>query len=82
MNSKIASCITENGITTITCTNDYGTKETETNTCTIFPKVDQEQFFHSVKQKWSENKYVGIFPEGGSHDRPEYIILYYYYYYY
>ncbi|KAI9206208.1 glycerol-3-phosphate O-acyltransferase [Polychytrium aggregatum] len=35
----------------------------------ITPHVEQAELFNSVSQRLSEGRCVGIFPEGGSHDR-------------
>lgn len=42
---------------------------------TITPYVDQSQMFKSVVQRLSKDQAVGIFPEGGSHDRSELLPL-------
>jgi glycerol-3-phosphate O-acyltransferase/dihydroxyacetone phosphate acyltransferase len=42
---------------------------------TITPYVDQSQMFKSVVQRLTKNQAVGIFPEGGSHDRSELLPL-------
>jgi glycerol-3-phosphate O-acyltransferase/dihydroxyacetone phosphate acyltransferase len=55
---------------------DLLTKRTaadEPNGCfyKITPYIDQSQMYHSVVRRLSKGLAVGIFPEGGSHDRPE-----------
>lgn len=35
------------------------------------PFVDQQEAFRLVYQRLTEGKYIGIFPEGGSHDRTD-----------
>jgi hypothetical protein len=37
----------------------------------IVPKIDQSVLFSSVTQKFLQGRSVGIFPEGGSHDRSD-----------
>lgn len=37
----------------------------------VAPKVDQNEVFEYVFQSLSKGQAVGIFPEGGSHDRPD-----------
>ncbi|KAJ2056811.1 Glycerol-3-phosphate/dihydroxyacetone phosphate acyltransferase [Coemansia sp. S146] len=39
------------------------------------PHVDQDEMFHSVYQRLNNGECVGIFPEGGSHDRTEMLPL-------
>jgi glycerol-3-phosphate O-acyltransferase/dihydroxyacetone phosphate acyltransferase len=41
----------------------------------ITPRVDQSSMFQNVTRRLAENKCVGIFPEGGSHDRSELLPL-------
>ncbi|KAL5036643.1 Glycerol-3-phosphate/dihydroxyacetone phosphate acyltransferase, variant 4 [Batrachochytrium dendrobatidis] len=41
----------------------------------ISPHVDQSRMFSEVTRRLSHNGAVGIFPEGGSHDRPELLPL-------
>lgn len=41
----------------------------------IAPKVDQKQVYDSVFEKLDSGGCVGIFPEGGSHDRTELLPL-------
>ncbi len=41
----------------------------------IAPHVDQTQVYNAVFQKLAANGCVGIFPEGGSHDRTELLPL-------
>ena len=41
----------------------------------ITPRVDQSSMFLNVTRRLAENKCVGIFPEGGSHDRSELLPL-------
>jgi glycerol-3-phosphate O-acyltransferase/dihydroxyacetone phosphate acyltransferase len=41
----------------------------------IFPRVDQSQMFSQVTKRFREGRCVGIFPEGGSHDRTELLPL-------
>jgi glycerol-3-phosphate O-acyltransferase/dihydroxyacetone phosphate acyltransferase len=42
---------------------------------TVTPHVDQSKMFTEVVKRLSRNSAVGIFPEGGSHDRPEMLPL-------
>lgn len=39
------------------------------------PHVDQSKMFSEVVNRFAKNNAVGIFPEGGSHDRPEMLPL-------
>jgi glycerol-3-phosphate O-acyltransferase/dihydroxyacetone phosphate acyltransferase len=39
------------------------------------PSVDQSKMFEAVVKRLARNGAVGIFPEGGSHDRPEMLPL-------
>src|SRR5262249_46437859 len=41
----------------------------------VAPKVDQTQVYEAVFQRLNEGGCVGIFPEGGSHDRTELLPL-------
>lgn len=41
----------------------------------IVPHVDQSQMFQSVVERLSKGQAVGVFPEGGSHDRTELLPL-------
>ncbi|KAJ2332571.1 Glycerol-3-phosphate/dihydroxyacetone phosphate acyltransferase, partial [Coemansia sp. RSA 2673] len=41
----------------------------------VVPHVDQDEMFHSVYQRLNNGECVGIFPEGGSHDRTEMLPL-------
>ena len=41
----------------------------------VFPKVDQSQVYESVWQHLSNGNCIGIFPEGGSHDRTDLLPL-------
>jgi glycerol-3-phosphate O-acyltransferase / dihydroxyacetone phosphate acyltransferase len=41
----------------------------------VVPRLDQSVFFGSVLQRLRDEKAVGIFPEGGSHDRTELLPL-------
>lgn len=41
----------------------------------VAPKVDQSKVYDAVFEKLNEGGCVGIFPEGGSHDRPELLPL-------
>ncbi|EEB07560.1 glycerol-3-phosphate O-acyltransferase [Schizosaccharomyces japonicus yFS275] len=41
----------------------------------IAPKIDQRQVFESVYHRLLHGSCVGLFPEGGSHDRPEMLPL-------
>ena len=41
----------------------------------VAPKVDQSQVYDAVFQRLNEGGCVGIFPEGGSHDRTELLPL-------
>lgn len=41
----------------------------------IIPKIDQSSLFESVYTFLKEGKVLGIFPEGGSHDRTELLEL-------
>jgi glycerol-3-phosphate O-acyltransferase/dihydroxyacetone phosphate acyltransferase len=41
----------------------------------VTPRVDQSSMFVNVTRRLAENKCVGIFPEGGSHDRSELLPL-------
>ncbi|KAH6559911.1 hypothetical protein BASA61_000190 [Batrachochytrium salamandrivorans] len=41
----------------------------------IIPHLDQSKMFSEVTQRLVEHSAVGIFPEGGSHDRPEMLPL-------
>jgi len=41
----------------------------------VTPKVSQDEMFESVYSHLSEGKCIGIFPEGGSHDRTELLPL-------
>ncbi|EZG70493.1 putative glycerol-3-phosphate acyltransferase [Gregarina niphandrodes] len=44
-------------------------------TFTVFPKVDQGDVYESVSQALYEGSSICVFPEGGSHDRPELLPL-------
>jgi glycerol-3-phosphate O-acyltransferase/dihydroxyacetone phosphate acyltransferase len=41
----------------------------------FMPHVDQSKMFDAVVKRLSKNQAVGIFPEGGSHDRSEMLPL-------
>ena len=41
----------------------------------VAPYVDQTQVYNAVFEKLKTNGCIGIFPEGGSHDRPEMLPL-------
>lgn len=41
----------------------------------VAPKVDQSKVYDAVFEKLNDGGCVGIFPEGGSHDRPELLPL-------
>ena len=41
----------------------------------VIPYVDQKDMFQAVITRLSKDQAVGIFPEGGSHDRPEMLPL-------
>ncbi len=41
----------------------------------IIPNLDHSKFYSSVFQRLSEGKSIGIFPEGGSHDRSDLLPL-------
>jgi glycerol-3-phosphate O-acyltransferase/dihydroxyacetone phosphate acyltransferase len=41
----------------------------------LVPHVDQSSMFNSVVDRLAKNQAVGIFPEGGSHDRSEMLPL-------
>ena len=41
----------------------------------VFPHVDQTEMFDSVVEALHSGKAVGVFPEGGSHDRPSLLPL-------
>lgn len=41
----------------------------------VAPKIDQTKVYDAVFQRLSEGECVGIFPEGGSHDRTELLPL-------
>ncbi|KAI8917266.1 hypothetical protein DFJ77DRAFT_459763 [Powellomyces hirtus] len=41
----------------------------------VIPHVDQSEMFDSVTERLERGGCVGIFPEGGSHDRPELLPL-------
>eukprot|EP00735_Rhodelphis_limneticus_P011225 TRINITY_DN4297_c0_g1::TRINITY_DN4297_c0_g1_i1::g.7943::m.7943 TRINITY_DN4297_c0_g1::TRINITY_DN4297_c0_g1_i1::g.7943 ORF type:complete len:661 (-),score=124.27,sp/Q9P7P0/YOL4_SCHPO/33.22/2e-84,Acyltransferase/PF01553.16/3.5e-14 TRINITY_DN4297_c0_g1_i1:59-2041(-) len=41
----------------------------------VIPKVDQTGVFEEVYRRLNENKCIGIFPEGGSHDRTDFLPL-------
>ena len=41
----------------------------------VAPKIDQREVYDAVFQKLNDGGCVGIFPEGGSHDRPELLPL-------
>lgn len=41
----------------------------------VTPNVDQSEMFSSVFDKLGQGECVGIFPEGGSHDRAEFLPL-------
>ncbi|KAJ2336191.1 Glycerol-3-phosphate/dihydroxyacetone phosphate acyltransferase, partial [Coemansia sp. RSA 2671] len=41
----------------------------------IVPHVDQDEMYHSVYERLNNGECVGIFPEGGSHDRTEMLPL-------
>lgn len=41
----------------------------------VIPYVDQSEMFQEVISRLSKDHAVGIFPEGGSHDRPEMLPL-------
>ena len=41
----------------------------------LTPVIDQSKMFSSVVTRLSKGMAVGIFPEGGSHDRPEMLPL-------
>lgn len=41
----------------------------------VIPKLDQSQMYESVWKELSENQCIGIFPEGGSHDRTDLLPL-------
>lgn len=41
----------------------------------ITPKIDQSAMFEEVTKRFLQGRCVGIFPEGGSHDRPELLPL-------
>ncbi|KAJ2893287.1 Glycerol-3-phosphate/dihydroxyacetone phosphate acyltransferase [Coemansia aciculifera] len=41
----------------------------------VVPHVDQDEMYHAVYQRLNNGECVGIFPEGGSHDRTEMLPL-------
>lgn len=41
----------------------------------VQPKIDQNEMYMKVWEKLKEGAMVGIFPEGGSHDRPDILPL-------
>ncbi|KAJ2807924.1 Glycerol-3-phosphate/dihydroxyacetone phosphate acyltransferase, partial [Coemansia furcata] len=41
----------------------------------VVPHVDQDEMYHSVYHRLNNGECVGIFPEGGSHDRTEMLPL-------
>jgi glycerol-3-phosphate O-acyltransferase/dihydroxyacetone phosphate acyltransferase len=41
----------------------------------VAPKVDQTEVYDAVFDTLSQGGCIGIFPEGGSHDRPELLPL-------
>jgi glycerol-3-phosphate O-acyltransferase/dihydroxyacetone phosphate acyltransferase len=42
---------------------------TETTGFKVFPKIDQARIYETVHQELKRGRCIGIFPEGGSHDR-------------
>lgn len=75
MNSKVLTVSKSINSTHIICANDYGPTLQEVNEAIIMPKMNQTSFFHHVYKNFDNNNFVGIFPEGGSHDRSEYNII-------
>ncbi|KAJ2734421.1 Glycerol-3-phosphate/dihydroxyacetone phosphate acyltransferase [Coemansia sp. BCRC 34962] len=41
----------------------------------VVPHVDQDEMYHSVYERLNNGECIGIFPEGGSHDRTEMLPL-------
>merc|ERR1712216_155080 len=41
----------------------------------IIPNIDHSKFYDSVFQRINQGKSIGIFPEGGSHDRSDLLPL-------
>jgi hypothetical protein len=41
----------------------------------VAPHVDQTQVYNAVFKRLQTDGYIGIFPEGGSHDRPKMLPL-------
>jgi glycerol-3-phosphate O-acyltransferase/dihydroxyacetone phosphate acyltransferase len=54
---------------------DFPSSPKEACVYKICPKVDQSQMFFQVTKRFREGRCVGIFPEGGSHDRTELLPL-------
>jgi len=52
-----------------------GEKEYEGSKYSVAPHVDQSAVYEAVFKKLSEDGCIGIFPEGGSHDRTELLPL-------
>ncbi|KAI9884197.1 MAG: hypothetical protein M1823_004013 [Watsoniomyces obsoletus] len=55
--------------------NDHSEKNFEGTPYKIAPKVDQTKVYDEVFQRLNQGGCVGIFPEGGSHDRTELLPL-------
>ena len=56
-------------------TSETASKEFQGTPFKVAPKVDQTQVYDQVFDRLSRNGCVGIFPEGGSHDRTELLPL-------
>lgn len=49
--------------------------EFEPHAYKVLPKIDQNEIYEAVHEQLHLGRCVGIFPEGGSHDRPELLPL-------
>jgi glycerol-3-phosphate O-acyltransferase / dihydroxyacetone phosphate acyltransferase len=52
-------------------TESFGFDITEPRSFMVLAKLNHRQMFDSVYDTLGEGGVIGIFPEGGSHDRPE-----------
>lgn len=70
----LKSPFVEDSATTLLTAVDEDGKRSGTE-WSVIPNVDQSGMFQAVISRLSKDQAVGIFPEGGSHDRPEMLPL-------
>lgn len=60
---------------TVIKTKNQAIKLSDHSSYKIIPKIDQNTLFNSVYEHLKNGKVLGIFPEGGSHDRTDLLEL-------